>query len=58
MIYDSVKFGNVDEATKLFKTMQDIYGAIYPFAIYDNIVPGLRRKLDVAKILIEDIDPS
>ena len=23
--------------------------------MYDNLVPGLRRKLDVAKVLIEDI---
>jgi translin len=35
--------------------MEDIYNAIYPFAIYDNIVSGLRKKLDVARMLIEDI---
>ncbi|HEX2013605.1 MAG TPA: RNA-binding protein, partial [Nitrososphaera sp.] len=33
----------------------DTYGAIYPFAVYDNIVSGLRKKLDVARMLIEDI---
>jgi translin len=35
--------------------MQDIYGSIYPLATYDHLVSGLRRKLDVAKMLIEDI---
>jgi translin len=55
MIFDLLKLGNIIEATKFFNTMQEIYETIYPFAIYDNIVPGLRRKLDVAKILIEDI---
>jgi translin len=35
--------------------MEEIYNAIYPFAVYDNIVSGLRKKLDVARRLIEDI---
>jgi len=35
--------------------MEAIYNAIYPFAVYDNIVSGLRKKLDVARMLIEDI---
>jgi translin len=35
--------------------MEEIYNAIYPFAVYDNIVAGLRKKLDVARMLIEDI---
>jgi translin len=35
--------------------MEEIYNAIYPFAVYDNIVSGLRKKLDVARMLIEDI---
>ena len=28
---------------------------VYPFSVYDNLIPGLRRKLDVSKMLIEDI---
>jgi translin len=35
--------------------MQDLYSIVYPFAVYDNLIPGLRRKLDVSKMLIEDI---
>jgi translin len=35
--------------------MDDIYGSIYPLAVFDNLVPGLRKKLDVSRHLIEDV---
>ncbi len=55
LVYDRMRSGNEKDAEKLFVTMEEIYNAIYPFAVYDNIVPGLRKKLDVARMLIEDI---
>ncbi|HKZ60879.1 MAG TPA: RNA-binding protein [Nitrososphaera sp.] len=55
LIYDRMRSGNEEDAEKLFATMEEIYSAIYPFAVYDNIVSGLRKKLDVARMLIEDI---
>ncbi|WP_148681001.1 RNA-binding protein [Candidatus Nitrososphaera gargensis] len=55
LVYDRMRSGNEKDAEKLFATMEEIYNAIYPFAVYDNIVSGLRKKLDVARILIEDI---
>lgn len=55
MTYDRLRAGKSDESTKLFLTMEEIYSSVYPFAAYDNLVPGLRRKLDLAKVLIEDI---
>jgi translin len=55
LVYDRMRSGNEKDAEKLFATMEEIYNAIYPFAVYDNIVPGLRKKLDVARMLIEDI---
>lgn len=55
MVYDRMRLGRAEDAVRLFATMQDIYGAVYPFAVYDNLVSGIRRKLDVAKMLIEDI---
>jgi translin len=54
MIYDMVRLNRYDEAEFLFRTMQEIYSDIYPFSIYDNIVTGIRKKLDVCKILIEN----
>ena len=55
LVYDRMRSGKGKDAEKLFSTMEEIYNAIFPFAVYDNIVSGLRRKLDVARMLIEDI---
>jgi translin len=55
LVYDRMRSGNENDAEQLFRTMEEVYNAIYPFAVYDNIVSGLRKKLDVARILIEDI---
>ena len=54
-VYDKVRKGSLVEAQNLFNLMEEIYGLVYPFAIYDNLVGGLKRKLDVAKFLIEDV---
>jgi translin len=55
LVYDRMRLSEGKDAEKLFATMEEIYNAIYPFAVYDNIVSGLRKKLDVARKLIEDI---
>lgn len=54
MIYDKVRLGNYNEAEILFIQMQEIFNSIYPFAVYDNFVSGIRKKLDVCRILIEN----
>lgn len=55
IIYDSLRKGEAERIDVLFKIMNDVYGSIYPLAGYDNLVPGLRKKLDVSKHLIEDV---
>jgi translin len=55
MIYDHLRKNNFDFSLSLFEIMQSIYSLIYPFSIYDNIVPGVRKKLDVSKRIIEDV---
>jgi translin len=55
MVYDRMRTGRGEDAAKLFSLMQEIYSSIYPFAVYDHLVSGMRRKLDVAKMLIEDV---
>ncbi len=55
MIYDYLRKNNIDFSLSLFEIMQSIYDLIYPFSIYDNIVPGIRKKLDVSKRIIEDV---
>jgi translin len=54
MVYDMVRLGKYEQAELLFGVMQEIYSNIYPFSIYDNIVSGIRKKLDICKILIEN----
>ncbi|MDQ6723615.1 MAG: RNA-binding protein [Thermoproteota archaeon] len=55
MIYDNLRKNNFDFSLSLFEIMQSIYNLIYPFAFYDNIVSGIRKKLDVSKRIIEDV---
>jgi translin len=55
MVFDKIRRGMTGDARNLFGTMEEIYGLIYPFAIYDNLVNGIKRKLDVNKNLIEDV---
>jgi translin len=55
LVYDRMRSGKERDAEELFAVMEEIYGSVYPFAVYDNIVSGLRKKLDVARTLIEDI---
>jgi translin len=55
MVYDRMRIGRGEDAAKLFSLMQDIYSSVYPFAVYDHLVSGMRRKLDVANMLIEDV---
>ena len=53
-VYDSIRRGDLKTAERMFLTMGSLYVMISPFAVYDNVVQGLRRKLDVARMLIED----
>jgi len=55
MIYDNLRKNNYDFSLSLFEIMQSIYDLIYPFAFYDNIVSGIRKKLDVSKRIMEDV---
>jgi len=54
LVYDKIRVGKSEDAKNMFALMEQIYAALFPFSAYDNIVPGVRRKLDVARILIED----
>jgi translin len=54
LVYDKIRKNELAEAENKFEAMESLFVLLSPFAVYDNIVPGLRRKLDVARILIED----
>lgn len=55
MIIDKIRMEGTTNINTLFELMDKIYGIIYPLAVYDNLMPGLRKKLDVARILIENV---
>jgi len=53
-LYDCIRQGELDEAERLFGVMENLYVSIKPLAVYDNVVPGMRRKLDVDRSILED----
>lgn len=55
MIIDKIRLEGASDINTLFELMDKIYGIIYPLAVYDNLMPGLRKKLDVSRILIENV---
>lgn len=55
IVYDKLRKSELHDIENLFRIMNEIYGAVYPLAVYDNLVPGLRKKLDVSRHLIEDV---
>ena len=55
MIIDKIRTEGTSNVNSLFELMDKIYGIIYPLAVYDNLMPGLRKKLDVSRILIETV---
>lgn len=55
LTYDKIRVGQSDEAQRIFKIMEDLYQHLYPLAVFDKIVKDARRKLDVNRVLIEDV---
>jgi translin len=55
LVYDKMRTSETDEVLRVFNLMQELYSAVYVLGVYDNLVPGLRRKLDVSKMITEDI---
>jgi len=53
-VYDEVNEQNYDKAILFFNSMKTIFESISSFSYFDNIVPSLRRKIDLARRLIEE----
>lgn len=53
-LYDDIRRDEITIAEEKFAMMESLYTLLSPLALYDNIVQGVRRKLDVARILMED----
>jgi translin len=54
MVLGAVMRRRVAQAGKYFGLMEEIYSACAPLAVYDHVANGARRKIDVARMLVED----
>ncbi|MDH3311615.1 MAG: RNA-binding protein [Nitrosopumilus sp.] len=55
MVFDKIRIGQIDEATRIFDVMENLYLNLYTFSLYDKVVKEARRKIDVNRILVEDV---
>jgi translin len=55
MVFDKIRIGKIDEATKIFEVMENLYLHLYTFSLYDKVVKEARRKIDVNRILVDDV---
>jgi translin len=54
LVLDSILQRKLARAKKYFGTMEELYSVCSPLAVYDHVVNGARRKIDVARMLVED----
>jgi len=54
MVLNSIMKRKLVQATKYFEVMEEIYSVCSPLAVYDHVANGARRKIDVARMLVED----
>jgi len=55
LVYDRMRTSQTTDVIRLFGLMQELYNAVYVLGAYDNLIPGLRRKLDISKMITEDV---
>lgn len=55
MVFDKIRIGDIDEATRIFDVMENLYLNLYTFSLYDKVVKEARRKIDVNRILVDDV---
>lgn len=54
MLLVSITAGKTKHTADYFKMMERLYSVLSPFAVFDNVVNGVRRKIDVARMITED----
>jgi translin len=54
MIFDKIRIGDIDDASRVFEIMENLYLHLYPFSMYDKVLKEARRKIDVDRILVDD----
>jgi translin len=54
LVLDSIMSNKMAKAKGYFAVMEDLYSILSPMAVYDHVVNGTRRKIDVSRMLVED----
>jgi translin len=54
LVLDSILQRKVAKAKHYFSVMEELYSMCSPMAVFDHVVNGARRKIDVARMLVED----
>ena len=47
--------GKIDEAIRFLEIMENLYLQLYTFSLYDKVIKEARRKIDVNRILVDDV---
>ncbi len=55
LLLASITEGRAEKTREYFGVIEELYSHLSPFAVYDNVVNGLRRKIDVARMITEDV---
>jgi len=54
LVLDSILQRRLNQARRYFGVMEELYSLCSPLAVYDHVANGARRKIDVARMLVED----
>ena len=54
-VFDEMRRDDIDEAVRFFEIMEGLYLQLYTFSLYDKVVKEARRKIDVNRILVDDV---
>lgn len=54
LLLDAVMRSEIEKAGGYFELMETLYSSLSPFAAFDHVANGVRRKVDVARMLTED----
>ena len=54
LVLDSILQRKLSQAKRYFGVMEELYSLCSPLAVYDHVANGARRKIDVARMLVED----
>jgi translin len=55
LLLDAMMGSEIEKARRYFELMEGLYSALSPFAVFDHVANGARRKIDVARMLTEDV---